>query len=67
MSQATANEEHLRQRDHQSALTLYYAGDGESLWSIAREYAVSCDAVMAENDLTDDTVLQGRMLLIPNI
>ncbi|HHZ06086.1 MAG TPA: DUF3794 domain-containing protein [Clostridiales bacterium] len=67
VSQATANEEHLRQRDHQSALTLYYAGDGESLWSIAREYAVSCDAVMAENDLTDDTVLQGRMLLIPNI
>lgn len=67
VSEASADEEHLRQRDTKAALTIYYAGDGESVWNIAREYSVNCDAVMAENDLIDDTVIQGRMLLIPNI
>lgn len=67
VTEVTADEEHVRQRDTKAALTLYYAGHGESVWNIAREYSVSCDAVMAENELTDDKVLQGRMLLIPNI
>ena len=49
------------------ALTLYYAGDGEKIWDIARDYCICCDAVKAENDLAEDTVAQGRMLLIPNI
>lgn len=64
---ASANEEHLRQKDDSVALTLYYAGDGEKIWDIARDYCICCDAVKAENDLAEDTVAQGRMLLIPNI
>lgn len=67
LADATADEEHLRKRDTKAALTLYYAGEGESLWNIAREYSVSCSAIMTENDLSDDKLLQGRMLLIPNI
>lgn len=67
LTEATADEEHLRKRDTKAALTLYYAGKGESLWNIAREYSVSCSAIMTENDLSDDKLLQGRMLFIPNI
>lgn len=64
---ASANEEHLRQKDDSVALILYYAGDGEKVWDIARDYCICCDAVKAENDMAEDTVAQGRMLLIPNI
>ena len=45
----------------------YYASDGESVWEIAKHYAVSCQAVMSENELTDGTVTSPTMLLIPNM
>lgn len=67
VTSASADEEHIRKRDTKAALTLYFASEGESVWGIAKEYSVSCDAVMTENSLTEDKVLQGRMLLIPNI
>ena len=67
VTSAGANEEHLRQRDDSVALTLYYADAGEKLWDIAREYCICCDAIKTENELTEDIVAQGKMLLIPNI
>lgn len=64
---ATADMDHPRIKDNESALTLYYAGRGENLWNIAKEYAVCCRAVKEENQLEDDEITTPTMLFIPNI
>lgn len=49
------------------ALTLYFAKSGERIWDIAKNYRISKNAVMSENELSCDTVSEDRMLLIPDI
>ncbi len=60
-----ANEENKRDKDMTAAITLYYADEGESLWSIARHYCTSVEAIRLENDLAEDTVNVKGMILIP--
>ncbi len=49
------------------ALTLYFAGSGESLWSIAKSHNTRLDMLLTENSI-ENTVLDGsRMLLIPRV
>ena len=52
-------------RDGQTAVTLYFAEEGESLWEIAKRYHTSVGAILEENDHEDEIMKQGRMLLIP--
>ena len=52
-------------RDRACALTIYFCDSGESLWNIARKYNTTVEAIMLENDLTDDVVEKSRMMLIP--
>lgn len=52
-------------RDKSCALTIYFCDKGESLWNIARRYNTTVDAIMQENDITDDIVENSRMMLIP--
>lgn len=47
------------------ALTIYYAVENESVWSIAKRYNTAVDEIMAQNDLTGDVLSQRTMLLIP--
>lgn len=67
VTQAEADTEHPRKKDTKAALTLYYASRGESVWSIAKEYAVCRDTVMSENELTEDEIKTATMLFIPNM
>lgn len=53
------------QESAQSALTIYFADAGESVWDIARRYRTTVSAVLAENGLEEETVPQSRMLVIP--
>ncbi len=48
-----------------AAVKIYYAGAGESLWEIAKACHTSMEEVMKENDLTDDTLKEDTMLLVP--
>lgn len=48
-----------------SALKIYYAGAGESMWDIAKRYHTAVDAVMTENELAADMLDEDKMLLIP--
>lgn len=48
-----------------SALTLYYAEQGEDLWDIAKRYSTSMDAVKRENAIEDGEIQERKMLLIP--
>lgn len=67
ISKISANEEKLRKKNDKVALTLYYAECGETVWDIARSYCTCPGAIKTENELSEDIVTQGRMLLIPNI
>lgn len=61
----SGNEERKREKDKTAALTLYYADEGENLWSIARLYCTSVEAIKLENELTDDVIQARGMILIP--
>lgn len=65
ISNVTADEEQKREHDKTAALTIYYADAGENLWSIARSYCTSVEAIKMQNDLTDDVISARGMILIP--
>ena len=48
-------------------ILLHVVQDGETLFQIARQYGVSVEALMAENDITDRSLVQaGQELAIPS-
>ncbi len=47
------------------ALKLCYAMEQETVWEIAKRCRTSVAAIMEENDLTEETLPEGGMLLIP--
>ena len=49
----------------QNKLYIYYADEGESIWSIAKRYNTSATAVWEENSASDDILPSKTMLLIP--
>ena len=63
----TPDTDKPKEKDNTTALTLYYASDGESVWEIARHYAVDCQRVMEENELSEDSIPNSMMLFIPNV
>lgn len=65
VNEITADEEQKRERDKTAALTIYYADAGENLWSIARNYCTSVEAIKMQNDLADDVISASGMILIP--
>ncbi len=65
VTEVEAAEDNKRDKDKTAALTLYYADEGESLWSIARRYCTSVEAIRMENDLSEDCIKARGMLLIP--
>jgi len=48
-----------------AALKIYFAGNGESLWEIAKGCHTSVQAVMDENGLHSDVLAEDTMLLVP--
>ncbi len=65
VSEVSADENQKRERDKTAALTIYYADEGENLWSIARSYCTSVEAIKMQNDITDDVISARGMILIP--
>ena len=58
-------EEHPKQAPD-AALTIYYCDAGENVWDIAVKYNTTVQAIMGENKLTEETVPEKCMLLIPS-
>lgn len=48
-----------------SALVLYFADKGESLWDIAKRYNTRKKLILEENSLDNDTLEKAEMILIP--
>lgn len=60
------NEEAPKKRE-QNKLYIYYADEGESIWSIAKRYNTSANAIWEENTVESDVLPGKTMLLIPII
>ena len=65
MSEVIPNPDLPKPQDEDAALVLYYAGAGESLWEIAKQYNTGSQQICAENHLDDDVIDTAMMLLIP--
>lgn len=52
-------------KDTGFALKLYYAEAGENIWDIAKHYNTAVSAIIAENELENESVSEACMLLIP--
>ncbi len=60
------NEEQPK-RSTSAALTIYFSDAGESVWSIARRYNTTVEAILRENHLEGEQIPEKCMLLIPGI
>lgn len=65
ITNVSTDETHPSAKDENSALTIYYADPGESIWNIARKYYTKVSAIMDENELSSDVIEQHKMILIP--
>lgn len=54
-----------KERDGDYSIKLYFGAENEDVWDIAKRYSTSVSAVMEENELSDDRLEKGGMLLIP--
>lgn len=53
------------ERKSKAALTVYFPTENECVWDIARNYNASIDEIMRINQLEDDKLTEGKMILIP--
>lgn len=47
------------------AMTIYFTGAGECVWDIAKHYNASVNEIMKINELEEECLPEGKMLLIP--
>ncbi len=52
-------------REGDYALKLYYGVENEDVWSIAKRYSTSVNAIMEENELESENLRSNGMILIP--
>lgn len=55
------------QCDDTCALTLYFAESGEKVWDIAKRYRTDKKALCIENSLSDQSLADKMLLLIPKV
>lgn len=61
----TPREDEKRE-DKRVGLTIYFAQKGEEIWDIAKRYGTRMEDIQNENDMTEDSAIDcRRMLLIP--
>lgn len=65
ITEITCDEGSILEREEDYALKLYFAEKAENVWNIAKKYHTSVEAVMEENDFSDDVVPERSMILIP--
>ena len=62
----SANLDHGAPIMHRNVpLTLCYPNEKETLWDIAKQYAVTCDSIRTVNNLPNDQITGKKVLLIP--
>jgi len=59
------NEDSPLEKKQKYALKIYYTDENEDLWEIAKKYGTSVNAIIEENEIEDNIILNNKMLLIP--
>ncbi|MBP3706748.1 MAG: DUF3794 domain-containing protein, partial [Clostridia bacterium] len=65
ISDVEINEKRPIESKSHSAMTIYFATSGESVWEIARKYCASIKEIKQINDLNDETLENDTMILVP--
>lgn len=61
----TAMEDMPKVREDDAALRIYFADERESVWDVAKRYNTSVAAILEQNEIDDETLSAGEMILIP--
>ena len=64
---AQLGEERTREEGEQPSVVLRLAAPGEGLWELAKTYGTTISQILQANDLEEDSLPQGQMLLIPSL
>ncbi len=60
-------ESEIQVKKERNAITVYFPEKEESLWSIARKYNTTVNAIAQENDLTGETTEDLKIVFIPAV
>ena len=58
------DETRPKSEESRPAAVLYFAGSGEELWDIAREYNSSVESIMLDNGIEGNAVEESRLLIV---
>ena len=61
----TAMEDMPKVREDDAALRIYFADERESVWDVAKRYNTSVAAILEQNEIDDEPLSAGEMILIP--
>ncbi len=59
------NKEKICNKTQKSAMTIYFTGENECVWDIAKLYNASVEDIIKINELDDECLPQNKMILIP--
>lgn len=65
ITDVTLDTEKVLQKNGAGAMTIYFASAGENLWDIAHRYLASMEEIKAINDISDEILLNDKMILVP--
>lgn len=65
VSSIISDENNKKPRDQNTALTIYYASAGESIWDIAKHYGTTLEQIQNENEIDFEILESDRAILIP--
>lgn len=65
ISNMTIDETKCIKRKNDSAMIIYYTCTDDSVWDIANKFGASVNEIMTINNLENQTLEDGRMLLVP--
>lgn len=60
------NDSKSVQKTNSGAMTVYFACAGETIWDIARRYFANIEEIKQINDISENVLLDDRMILVPN-
>lgn len=63
----TVNTDSPREADPLLGLVVYFAGEGEDIWDIAKRFSSSPERIMADNDLSSQILESDIPLMIPTV
>ncbi|MDO4608808.1 MAG: DUF3794 domain-containing protein [Clostridia bacterium] len=53
------------EKTQRGAMTVYFAQCGENIWDIAKKYFANVDEIKQINDISDNILINDKMILIP--